>query len=543
MPLRKSIRRFLGREDRKASAPAPAHGRHSPSQLPAGPPAASPSPLRNSSQGTPRESLKPEPQPVADASKSLWDEAYEQLVDEAPDLVTALENDLLQSQSHDSAVKPESSTQRRLQSLVQQRLADIEGSRMGFTVGGKRVLVREQAANIIHAIISVKDFISAAVSAEPHASLAWAGVLVFLNPLTNTITQDEEAIKGLESISTLLIRYRLTEETHPDAYTLGTLAKPVQSRAELGASLRAQTVKLYAEVLRYQIRLAKQYSRSTFFRFVNDLAVSNDWKGIFLTITGLDETITKHLSTLEGHTLNQVNRKMEELQERMNKSLRLAAETRDQYRIEKQKKLLDALPYTHGAVFGSKEDQDKARCLEGTQTKTLTQVQEWSEEPGKPVFWLQGMAGTGKSTISRTFAAALQDRKRLVSGTPLPDSMRLGASFFFDKTKAEGNNANGLFTTIVRSIASVVPSLHDYLCAALESNENIQNQSLENQWKKLILEPLRQLQYDLPSELTLVVIIDALDECEPQSDCKKLLSLLCGIKGLQAIDLQFFITS
>lgn len=29
-------------------------------------------------------------------------------------------------------------------------------------------------------IVSVKDFVSSAVSSEPHAALAWAGVCVFL---------------------------------------------------------------------------------------------------------------------------------------------------------------------------------------------------------------------------------------------------------------------------------------------------------------------------------------------------------------------------
>jgi len=47
---------------------------------------------------------------------------------------------------------------------------------------------------------------------------------------------------------------------------------------------------------------------------------------------------------------------------------------------------------------------------------------DWCADPdpnSKCIFWLNGMAGTGKSTISRTIAQELAEKKRLA------------ASFFF----------------------------------------------------------------------------------------------------------------
>lgn len=68
-----------------------------------------------------------------------------------------------------------------LQYLVNHRLRDIQSSQLKLTVGGKEIVVREKIRSAIHAVLSVKDFITTAVSSEPHAALAWAGVLVLLS--------------------------------------------------------------------------------------------------------------------------------------------------------------------------------------------------------------------------------------------------------------------------------------------------------------------------------------------------------------------------
>jgi adenylylsulfate kinase-like enzyme len=42
-------------------------------------------------------------------------------------------------------------------------------------------------------------------------------------------------------------------------------------------------------------------------------------------------------------------------------------------------------------------------CMEGTRRQLLDDIVSWAEAPTAPVvFWLNGMAGTGKSTIARS---------------------------------------------------------------------------------------------------------------------------------------------
>lgn len=66
---------------------------------------------------------------------------------------------------------------------------------------------------------------------------------------------------------------------------------------------------------------------------------------------------------------------------------------------------LDALPRAEGASFNSGELEHERRCLRGTRTKILEFIDQWTADPqGKRIFWLRGMAGTGKSAIARTLA-------------------------------------------------------------------------------------------------------------------------------------------
>jgi hypothetical protein len=206
--------------------------------------------------------------------------------------------------------------------------------------------------------------------------------------------------------------------------------------------------------------------------------------------------------------------------------------------------LLEKLPYAEGAVFNSYEDRGRRHCLAGTQVEILSKIQEWIEDPNGPqIFWLRGMAGTGKSTISRTFAAASHDRTRLITGEPLPNNLCLGASFFFNQYEPLRNNAKRLFTTLAWSMAGVIPSLKALVCDAIDKNPRIGDELPENQWKYLIYQPLLELETQILSPLTLIVVIDALDECKPESDLGLILQLMSHVKELQTIKIRFFLTS
>jgi Fungal N-terminal domain of STAND proteins len=71
---------------------------------------------------------------------------------------------------------------------------------------------------------------------------------------------------------------------------------------------------------------------------------------------------------------------------------------------------LAKLHYAEGAEFDSYADELDARCHPNTRVELRHQIKQWAGDlQGKCIFWLCGIAGTGKSTISRTMAQSFAD--------------------------------------------------------------------------------------------------------------------------------------
>jgi len=154
---------------------------------------------------------------------------------------------------------------------------------------------------------------------------------------------------------------------------------------------------------------------------------------------------------------------------------------------------------------------------------------DWCDDPNsKCIFWLNGMAGTGKSTISRTIAQELAEKKRLA------------ASFFFTRGKKDISHSRMFFTTIAAQLAKSLPVLQTSISDAIDNNPDIFRQGLREQWNQLILNPLK----NAPTQsIQLVVVIDALDECDSMQDIQLILQLLEEAKDLKAVRIKFFLTS
>jgi len=190
---------------------------------------------------------------------------------------------------------------------------------------------------------------------------------------------------------------------------------------------------------------------------------------------------------------------------------------------------LSTLPIAHNAAFNSRERQHDDLCLQNTRVDLLEEIRQWvSRQDGRNIFWLNGLAGTGKSTIARTVAREYYDQKRL------------GASFFFSRGGGDVSHAGKFFTSLALQLAATSPSLKHHICEAVAENSHIAHQSLRDQWRQLILQPLLRTTVRHPS---LVIVVDALDECDGANDVRTILQLFAEVGTLNRVRLQVFLTS
>jgi hypothetical protein len=193
--------------------------------------------------------------------------------------------------------------------------------------------------------------------------------------------------------------------------------------------------------------------------------------------------------------------------------------------------LIDKLPCADNAIFNALSEQHKDTCLPDTRVDLLRDIYTWADGRGERfIFWLNGMAGTGKSTIARTVA-----RKYFEQG-------HLAASFFFSRGGGDDSHAGLFFPTIARELAKISGTLHEHINDALRENSKIASQAYSDQWRQLILGPLRRFEKDATPS-TYVIVVDALDECNNSDDIEIILRLMAEARDLKRIRLRILLTS
>lgn len=130
-------------------------------------------------------------------------------------------------------------------------------------------------------------------------------------------------------------------------------------------------------------------------------------------------------------------------------------------------------------MFNSYGD-DYITCHPVTRVDLLHQIQDWAQQPdSKSIFWLNGVAGTGKSTISRTIVEWLDSQGHL-------RAVDLGASFFFKRGEGDRGSALRFFSTVVRQLVLKIPGLGDLIADVIAFDPLIFDKALGEQFDKLL---------------------------------------------------------
>ncbi|CAE6368616.1 unnamed protein product [Rhizoctonia solani] len=167
-------------------------------------------------------------------------------------------------------------------------------------------------------------------------------------------------------------------------------------------------------------------------------------------------------------------------------------------------------------------------CTEGTRAQVLEDLAKWTNNLDAPgVYWMNGMAGTGKTTIAWTFSDWLKRRNLLA------------ASFFCTRTSADCQDVTRIIPTIACQMARYSVSFQYNLCDALGEEPNARSKTIARQLEILLKEPLQKMGDGTMRNQ--VVVLDALDECDDQGGVGIFLDEL--FKATSHISLKFFVTS
>ncbi|KAJ7193596.1 hypothetical protein GGX14DRAFT_317827, partial [Mycena pura] len=180
------------------------------------------------------------------------------------------------------------------------------------------------------------------------------------------------------------------------------------------------------------------------------------------------------------------------------------------------------------ALYNSADSYPQPSCHPETRTEILNDLYEQvTAESGKPMCWLHGPAGAGKSAVMRTLCQRLEDGKRL------------GGAFFFKRCHPTRGNAKTLFATLAYQLALRHLDLRRPILQSVESDPSVVGMDMEIQIHKLIAEPHQSLESHAP----LILLIDGLDECDSEQAQRKILYLIGDIIYQHPSSFRFLIAS
>ena len=192
---------------------------------------------------------------------------------------------------------------------------------------------------------------------------------------------------------------------------------------------------------------------------------------------------------------------------------------------------------SQSAIYHSDDRYDPPKCLQGTRVAVLDKIINWATDMVDTdafMLWLYGPAGVGKTAIARTVAEFCEAHGLLL------------ASFHFSRTHSERNTMTSFVLNIVYCVTCAIPGACELINIAIEADPLILSDSVEAQFTKLVLEPLRLLVnqgYFSDRPFPRLVVIDGIDECPSEDTQTDLIRLLSSSVARYQLPLKYLIAS
>ncbi|KAF9775269.1 hypothetical protein IL306_006636 [Fusarium sp. DS 682] len=338
-----------------------------------------------------------------------------------------------------------------------------------------------------------------AVSTNPNpAALPWAAVRFLLLNLTAGEEIRAKIVQGIAEITILVFECSVYHELYLISSTPKDISTSPNLRKVIVDAL-SQCIKFLGFALRRQQAVA---------RALTDAFRLEDFSGYLKNLNDAKDKLHDAGFLCEMYHSSQSRDQLKSLFDLMTE-MRLESSERAEEKVKSQLRDLLIDPKN---VFDHIYHPSDSFCLEGTRVQVLNNIQEWARDPKSPtICWLPGLAGTGKSTISRTVCRDLKGKI-------------LGASFFFKKGAGNRGNGRYLFAILAYQLALNLSPIRPHILEAVREDHSLAMAPMQVQWQKLIRDPLVKLQ-DEGFTMAVTLVLDALDECD-ETDRGQILLLL-----------------
>src|ERR1044071_3719226 len=129
------------------------------------------------------------------------------------------------------------------------------------------------------------------------------------------------------------------------------------------------------------------------------------------------------------------------------------------------------------ARYNSKNSTTVKRggCTAETREAIQQTLRDWITNPGtEKIYWMNGMAGTGKTTIAYSLCEWLEKTNRL------------GASIFSARISSPFRSLSKIIPTIAYQLARYSPAFRAVLCSILKDHPDAGTLNVVQQFEKLL---------------------------------------------------------
>ncbi|PNP55869.1 hypothetical protein FNYG_15443 [Fusarium nygamai] len=480
------------------------------------PPSPSPTPSRPASEPATRTTSQPtlspptstdtETSPLPSLQERLWNQAYDELKASEPKLVEAYEKILSVGlhRNDPSSVTCES-TENEIEGARETRCRQMQQLvRDGLDRTQKAASIKRGIDEGLQAVQAVRGIIDKAVQTAPEAAVAWVGVCLGLEILSNPVTEARDNRKGIAYVLSRMEWY----------WNLVSLLldenKAEQSSAGLRIQLEEHVVQLYEKLLSYQMKSVCLYQRGWAAVIGRDMVKIDDWAGQLSEIQEAEAAVQRDMEQYNTEESKTQLRKLTDAASAIEMNLQdihsaIQDQTRQQERRhqdDRDKQCLKDLRETDPRDDKTRIQDTKGGLLRDSYRWILDNhdFQRWRDDSQSQLLWIKGDPGKGKTMLLCGIIDELEKE---------PDN-RL-SYFFCQATEARLSNATAVLRGLIYLLVDQQPSLISHVRT---KHDHAGKQLFEdgNAWEAL--SKILAAMVNDPSLNGAILIIDALDECK-----------------------------